>query len=261
MIATRSKPLTFAVFGYGRFGRALSELLIEAGYCVSVFDPHADVPAALVESTAEVAVRDADWIVLAMPVPEMHRALRALRPLLTPRHSVMDVGSVKVHPCAWMNDVLGAEIPHVGTHPLFGPISLARGEQPRRVVLCPHTAHPRAALHARRIFQQLGCEVVERDAAEHDRVMADTHVLAFFIAKALVEMGIGDDLSLAPPSFRGLANMLAAVRGDAGHLFAAIQHENPYAAPSRERFLEALGAVHRRLAERVTAGQLSIPED
>ena len=77
--------------------------------------------------------------------------------------------------------------------------------------------------------------------------MAKTHALAFFIARALVEMGVGDDLSMAPPSFLGLANMLAAVRGDAGHLFAAIQRENPYAEAARAELLEHLDAIHRRL--------------
>jgi prephenate dehydrogenase len=93
----------------------------------------------------------------------------------------------------------------------------------------------------------MGCETIESDPAGHDRTMAQTHAMAFFIAKALVEMGVGEDLSMAPPSFQGLANMLAAVRGDAGHLFAAIQRENPYAAAARAELLEHLGAIHRRL--------------
>ncbi|HEX8777648.1 MAG TPA: hypothetical protein VF738_05970 [Rhodanobacter sp.] len=76
--------------------------------------------------------------------------------------------------------------------------------------------------------------------------MAKTHALALFIARAWVKMGVCDDLSVAPPSFLGLVNMLAAVRGDAGHLFAAIQRENPYAEAARAELLEHLDAIHRR---------------
>lgn len=39
------------------------------------------------------------------------------------------------------------------------------------------------------------------------------------------------------------------MRADAGHLFAAIQRENPFAAESRARLVEALGSIHRKLAE------------
>jgi len=52
---------------------------------------------------------------------------------------------------------------------------------------------------------------------------------------------------MAPPSFQGLQRMLEAVRGDAGHLFGAIQRENPYAAEARESLLRELERIHRQL--------------
>lgn len=238
--------MNFALFGHGRFGRAFADLLQRAGHAVRVHDPHAEVPSALACATPAAALADADWVVLAMPVPQLEPALRELRPLLEARHTVIDVGSVKEHPSALLDEHLGKAIPHVATHPLFGPLSLARGE-PLRTVLCASAHHPQAAERARALFESLGCTVIAQDPSTHDRAMAKTHALAFFIARALVEMGIGDDLSTAPPSFLGLANMLAAVRGDAGHLFAAIQRENPYAGAARAELLEHLDAIHRRL--------------
>ncbi|MEW9570357.1 prephenate dehydrogenase/arogenate dehydrogenase family protein [Rhodanobacter sp. Si-c] len=238
--------MIFALFGYGRFGHAFADLLQRAGHVVRIHDPQAEVPAALACATPAAALAGAEWAVLAMPVPQLEPALRELRPLLEARHTVIDVGSVKEHPCALLDEHLGAAIPHAGTHPLFGPLSLARGE-PLRTVLCASARHPQAAWRTRALFEALGCTVIAQDAAAHDRAMAKTHALAFFIARALVEMGVGDDLSMAPPSFLGLANMLAAVRGDAGHLFAAIQRENPYAESARAELLEHLDAIHRRL--------------
>ena len=240
--------MTFALFGYGRFGRAFADLLRQAGHRVQVHDPRAEVPAALACATPAAALEGADWVVLAMPVPMLEAALRELRPLLTPQHTVIDVGSVKEHPCALLDEHLDAAIPHAGTHPLFGPLSLGRGE-PLRVVLCASAAHPEAAARTRALFASLGCTVIAQDPANHDRAMAKTHALAFFIARALVEMGVGEDLSMAPPSFLGLANMLAALRGDAGHLFGAIQRENPYAEAARAELLEHLALIHRRLLE------------
>lgn len=238
--------MIFALFGYGRFGRAFADLLTRAGHVVRVIDPQADVPAVLAGASPSAALQDADWVVLAMPVPHLEAALRELRPLLAPRHTVIDVGSVKRGPCALLDAYLGDAIAHAGTHPLFGPLSIARGE-PRRTVVCASARHPDAAAQARALFTSLGCSVIDKDPAEHDQAMAKTHALAFFIARALVEMGVGDDLSMAPPSFLGLANMLAAVRGDAGHLFAAIQRENPYAGAARAELIDHLQRIHDHL--------------
>lgn len=241
--------MNFAVIGYGRFGRAFVDLLQHAGHTVRAWDPHAALPPALAAPTLAEATAGASWVVLAVPVPRLAQALRELRPLLEPHQTVIDVGSVKQQPCAQLDAWLGAAIPHAGTHPLFGPLSLTRGERPLRVVLCASARHPDAARRTQALFESLDCEVIEQDPASHDRAMAQTHALAFFIAKALVEMGVGDDLSMAPPSFLGLASMLAAVRADAGHLFTAIQRENPYAAEARARLLEHLRTVHCRLLD------------
>jgi prephenate dehydrogenase len=241
--------MTVAILGYGRFGRALGSLLLQKGQFFRAYDPTAEIPAGQAAATAQEAIQGAEWVVLAMPVPRMEESLKALRPSLRAHQTVLDVGSVKVGPCQLLDEILGDAIPHVGSHPLFGPLSLARAERPLRVVLCPSPRHPGAARNARTWFEGLDCEVLEQDPETHDRNMAQTHVLAFFVAKGLLDVGVGDNMPIAPPSFQGLKYTLEAVRADAGHLFAAIQRENPFAAEARERLVEALAAIHRRLAE------------
>jgi len=252
--------MTIAILGFGRFGQAFSDMLLAAGHAVRAFDPKAAVPAPVATPSLAAAVDGAQWICLAMPVPYMHDALRELRPLLRAGQTVFDVGSVKLHPCATMDEQLGDAIAHVGTHPLFGPLSLARGDRPLRVVICANARHPQAAAGIRALFAGLGCELIEQDPQTHDRAMARTHALAFFIAKGLVNMGVDDDMSVAPPSFQGLKHMVAAVRGDAGHLFAAIQQENPFAAEARAGLLDSLTLIHRKLlTETDENGNLAIP--
>lgn len=250
--------MTFAILGYGRFGQAFAGLLQQAGYRVRAFDPQAKVPIDLAAPSAAAAIDGAAWVVLAMPVPHLRTALLALRPQLHAGQTVLDVGSVKMRPCATMDELLGAAIPHAGTHPLFGPLSLARGE-PLRTVVCPAADHPQAAARAGALFRALGCEVIEQDPESHDRAMAMTHALAFFIAKGLVDLGVDDGMPVAPPSFQGMKHMLAAVRGDAGHLFAAIQRENPFAAEARAQLLAELERVHRQLLADADGDSLAIP--
>lgn len=188
---------------------------------------------------------------MAVPVDAFEAVLKEIRPRLGPQHHVVDVCSVKKGPCRLMDDLLGDEIAHVGCHPLFGPLSIARAE-PLRTVLCPSPRHPATAYLVRTLFESLGSEVTEQDPTHHDRFMALTHAMAFFIARGLLDLGVGGDLRWAPPSFAALAASISAVRADAGHLFNAIQRENPYAAPTRQRLIEALTLIDQRLGEAPT---------
>jgi prephenate dehydrogenase len=237
------------IVGYGRFGEAFASLCRERGFPVSVHDPQRRPPPELeAPGLAELAGR-AEVVVLATPVPAFVQVLRGLRPFLEAGHRVLDVGSVKVRPMEVMEAELGAEVPWVGSHPLFGPVSLAQAERPLRVVLCAHPGHPSALEAARRLYEGLGCEVLEQDPHAHDRAMAKTHALAFFLAKGLLDAGAGEGVEAPPPSFRALARSIELVRGDAGHLFRVLQTENPYAAQERHRLLGALQSVDRALEE------------
>jgi prephenate dehydrogenase len=236
-----------ALVGYGRFGRALAGLLEAAQVGYSAFDPGAAVPDAVVAGDLASLVAGATHVVVAVPVPLMGPTLDALAPHLDPSQLVMDVGSVKLGPSRELARVLGDRIPWVATHPLFGPTSLARAERPLRVIVCPHATDAAITARAVRFWEALGCEVAEQSPEQHDRAMAMTHVLAFFVAKGLLDAGAGDDVVFAPPSFQAIARTLDAVRGDAGHLFAAIQRENPFAHDARRRLLDALVAVDRAI--------------
>ncbi len=236
-----------ALVGYGRFGRALGSLLGEAGVGFRALDPQGGVPESHRATSLPELVTGAEFVVVAVPVPQMRSVLQDLRPHLRPSQLVMDVGSVKVKPVEALAEVLGSQIPWVGTHPLFGPLSLAMAERPLRVVICPNPMHPDAAGRARLFYERLGCEIVEQTPESHDRVMAHTHALTFFVAKGMIDAGTGLDVPFAPASFKALARTIETVRSDAGHLFAAIQRENPFASEARSQLLKALGEIHEQL--------------
>lgn len=243
-----------AILGFGRFGRALAELARASGRDVAAFDPVTSPPADVAKSTAKEAISGVDVVVLAMPVAAFDASLAELAPLLVPSQLVLDVGSVKVLPSRLLAKHLGARVPWAATHPLFGPTSLALGERPLRVVVCPNDLHPDAAKRARAFYEALGCDVLEETAEEHDRAMARTHALTFFLAKGVLDaFGSAPPPEFAPASFQGIARAIEAVRADAGHLFRTLQIDNPYAADARRAILDALVHVDRAVGTEAIA--------
>jgi prephenate dehydrogenase len=242
-----SGECSVAIIGYGRFGQAFGRRLAETGVRVRAWDERAAVADEFVTGSLPEALDGADYVVLAVPIASTKTVILQIRPYLKSEQLVMDVGSVKTSPAAVMQDMLGAEIPWLATHPLFGPTSLALGERPLRVVLCPNRMHTGALARCAQLYERIGCEVFEQDAEAHDQAMAQGHALAYFVAKGFLDAGVDLEVPLAPPSVQAIGRTVRAVQEDAAHLFASLHRENPYAPEMRNRLLEALTKVDEAL--------------
>lgn len=243
-----SAPLSLRLLGFGRFGESLAELALESGVPVRAFDPEQQVPDAVRASGLDELLSEGGIVLCAIPMGRFESVLESIRPKLRSDHLIVDVSSVKRSAREAMSRVCGENIPWVCTHPLFGPMSIAMGERPLRVVLCTDTPHEEGLALVAEFYRRLGCTLFEQSSDEHDQAMANTHAMAFFVAKAMLDLGLGDQ-DIVPPSFRAMAATIESVRSDAGHLFFPIQHENPFAPAARERLLDALNRIHRQLAD------------
>lgn len=243
------------ILGFGRFGAALADLVVEHGSRVLAFDPQVDVPEVFCASSIEHLLQSSDVVMLCVPVGAMESTLRSIRPNLRAEQLVMDVGSVKTGPAALMQEILGGEIPWAATHPLFGPTSIALGERPLGVVVCPNLQHPTAVDRARTFYEHLACEVRIQEAEDHDQEMAHSHALAYFVAKGFLDSGVVLDSPNAPPSARAINRTVESVREDAAHLFATLHRENPYAKDARRRLLDALNKVDEVLNQPAPDGE------
>lgn len=150
------------------------------------------------DSAAE-AVKDADLVVLAVPVGAMEQIAREIGPHLKPGVTVTDVGSVK-------RAVIEAVAPHlpdgvhfVPGHPLAGtehsgPESgFAELFEQRWCLLVPveHTDET-AVARLKDLWQSIGSHVEVMDADHHDLVLAVTSHAPHLIAYTMV--GVADDL-------------------------------------------------------------------
>ena len=159
----------------------------ELGFCDRVVD------------TAAEAVKDADLVVLAIPVGAMDAVAREIAPHLAEGATVTDVGSVK-------RAVIDAIAPHMPKHVHFIPGHPLAGTEhsgPRsgfaslfenrfHILLPNETTDPDAFERLRGLWVGMGANVETMDVEHHDLVLAVTSHAPHLIAYTMV--GVADDL-------------------------------------------------------------------
>jgi prephenate dehydrogenase len=219
-----------------------------------------DRPAALRRARARGAVhegtpslarglREADLVVLALPVDGIIAALPRVARLAPARAIVTDVGSTKEAILRAARAAgLGARF--VGGHPMAGSersgvdhadVTLFRGAP---WILCPAAAAGRVASFVRR----LGARPVLLDARRHDRVVARLSHLPQLLSVALVNAGSRGQaarfLPLAGPAFRQFSRLA----GSSPRLWAGILSTNRRAvAGALDDFSRELSRLRRAL--------------
>ena len=140
---------------------------------------------------AAAAVKDADLVVIGVPVGASENAARAIAPGLRPETIVTDVGSVKISVIAGMARYLDMRR-FVPGHPVAGTeksgpaAAVDRLFQGRWCILTPEEQTDADAVRrVAELWAAVGSRVELMDASHHDKVLAVTshlpHLLAFNI--------------------------------------------------------------------------------
>lgn len=175
------------VSGYAR-SAATRDTARRIGLCDTVCD------------SAELAVEDADLVVLAVPVGAMGAVAEIIAPHLKPGATVIDVGSVK----ASVVEEVGPHIPEavhfVPTHPMAGtehsgPESGFETLFDNRwtLIVPPEGADKAAVEKVEAYWQALGANCERMEVGHHDLVCAVVSHIPHLIAYTMV--GVADDLS------------------------------------------------------------------
>jgi prephenate dehydrogenase len=140
-------------------------------------------------------LKDADLVLLAMPVGQTARVMRSIAPALAGPTVVTDAGSTKQDVVDAARAELGNSLARfVPGHPIAGTensgaeAAFAGLYRKRRVVLTPVAENePRAVALVRSAWEACGASVSEMGAQEHDAVLAAVSHLPHVLAFALVD--------------------------------------------------------------------------
>jgi prephenate dehydrogenase len=199
------------IFGVGLIGGSVALALKKAGIdtrIVGVCRTRYSLDEALAlgiideaEADIQMAVSDADMIMLAAPVAQTKKILTSIQPFLSQHTVITDAGSTKSDVLASAKAVLGNQFNQfVGGHPIAGAeksgaaAALADLFVGKNVVLTPATETNPAALTAvNDLWRSCGANVSTMPAEQHDAIFAAVSHLPHLLAFALV-----DDIASRP---------------------------------------------------------------
>ncbi len=177
-----------------------------------------------VTDTAAEAVRDADLVVLAVPVGAMGAVAAEIAPHLKPGCTVTDVGSVKQAVIEALSPYIPEGVSLVPGHPLAGtehsgPLSgFATLFQNRWFLITPvEQSTPEAVARLRALWEAMGSSVDEMDAAHHDLVLAvvshTPHLIAYTmvgVAEHLRRVSNSEVIKYSASGFRDFTRIAAS---------------------------------------------------
>jgi len=235
---------TIGLIGLGAFGRLAASCLAQHAE-VRCYDPEAtddEVRSAGATPAHLEDAADAQAVVLSVPVQAIPAACSAIAGMLSENTLVCDVGSVKLRPIEWMLAALPAHVQVLGTHPLFGPQTVAElgGISGEPIVLCPARMNKETFERARRfVIDKMGLVPIQMTADDHDQQMAFVQGITHLIGKAASNMRL-EEYPTSTLAYQKLLQMKTNTELDAPQLFDAIQRLNPYAMNTRHAFLSAV---------------------
>lgn len=142
------------------------------------------------------AVKDADLVLLSVPLGAMQTVLAEMKPLIAKETIITDVGSAKVSVLNAVKAVFG-EIParFIPGHPIAGKeksgVEAACEDlfEAHKVILTPISETDKQALEqVQNLWQALGADVSEMTPEFHDEVFAATSHLPHLLAFGLVNL-------------------------------------------------------------------------
>jgi prephenate dehydrogenase len=234
------------IIGYGSFGKLMAEKI--SGFVDVYVHNRSKIvdPPEYVKVIKKEEVKKMDYIIFAVPVQFLKDSIAEFKKYISKKTIILDVSSVKVYPLEILKKNF-SQNQILGTHPLFGPESIAKKIPDLKVVLANISSQEETILKVKTfIGEKLKFQVLEMTAEEHDRQMAHVQVLSHFIGFALRGFDLKKDLSLKTLAYRKMYALYENVLNDSDDLFKTIQEYNPYAKEMRVEFINHLVELDKK---------------
>jgi prephenate dehydrogenase len=248
------------VGGYGGMGRIFCRLFKSEGCSVVISGPTEkkgqetakELDVEYVKDN-HLAVRDADVVVITVPIHVTADTILDVAPKVRPGALLMDLTSVKEWPCELMAKHSGKDVDVVGTHPVFGP---RVGQIDGQIFVLTPIRGNKWYEWLKSLLSAHNARLIESSPREHDEVMAVvqglTHFTYISIGKTLDDIGfdVRRSRQFSSPIYDLMLDMVGRIIGQDPHLYAEIQMENPKVQGIHRSYLKAAQEISVLVSEK-----------
>jgi len=231
--------------GSGKMGRWFASFLLKDGKEVVITGRNesklldAKRELGVEVATNAEAVKQADVILVSVPIDNFEPVVQELQPYINPKQVVIDITSIKVFPVEIMHKYIKTGLT-LGTHPMFGPG--ARSMVKQNFILTPTNEEERAlAQRVREYLLVRGARVTLMTPQEHDEMMAVilglSHFIAIVSADTLLSLGgLKQRDTISGTTYKLLLTLVESVLSEDPDFYAALQMSLPNMTKIEELF-------------------------
>ena len=239
-----------SIIGFGRFGKTLFRLLKDdfdiTLYNRSPIKP-GDIPGKAKIAISLPEVYKNDVIFYAVPISQFETVIKEHKKYFEPRHLLIDVLSVKLHPAAVFKKYMAGTVSQaLLTHPMFGPDSSRPGFEGLPMIMDQFKTDDKNYAVWKDYFKSKKLRIVEMTADEHDRMAANSQGVTHFLGRLLDEYHF-DETPIDTVGAQKLLEIKRQTVNDTWQLFNDLQHYNPHTKKMRLKIGEAYDKVYNKL--------------
>lgn len=233
------------IFGYGRFGQLLAQLLSDQ-FHVKIHDPKNSPSSNKLQFVDNDTLLKEKTIFIAVPIRHFENLIKEISQKLSDETTLLDTCSVKTYPVEVMKKYLPENIGIIATHPLFGPDSINSKEKLNFVM--HNVRDPQHCYEHWKNFFSNKFNVVEITPDDHDRLAAKSQGIIHFVARMLEDTNI-QSTPIDTHGFKELLTLVENNSHDTWELFSDLQNYNPYSKAMIQELEQSFQHIKRHIIE------------
>jgi len=227
----------------GKMGRWLVEYFMNQGHNLILSDIKKDEAAAFAKSLGInfagnnlEAVKEAELIVVSVPIDKTLIVLSEVAPYLRKGTIVAEITSIKANITSFLAEISKYGVHPLSLHPLFGPKTQ---KLKKKVALIPVLDAEKEKKLAEKIFPD--AQIISVNAEEHDRAMAITLSLPYFINAVFASILSNEDIAilneLSGTTFTLQLILTGSIMAQNSEIHTSLQTLNEYALEYLDKFI------------------------
>jgi prephenate dehydrogenase len=235
--------LRVAIIGAaGHMGKWLLKHFESQGYTIVASDPRSDELREVAEASKLIlarsnaaAVKDADVVIVSVPIGQTADVIEDIAPQMKDNAVLCEISSVKGDLPVVLQKVTEHGIRPLCIHPMFGP---GAGSMRRKIAIIPIVDLAAEDKLVEKLFPE--CEIIVADAEEHDKIIALTISLPYFVNMVLASVLAEEDINLLErlggTSFTVQLLLTGSIMSQSSKLHTSLHSENTHVPDILQKF-------------------------